>query len=524
MGLRTRTLCGTFALGAILIGQAGACSGDTDGASARGAKLSCGVDGDCATGDRCQAGQCVAQGSGGAAGRDAGGGGGRDASTDSTMTEDVAVDAVDAPACVRAPCGRGRETCCPGFECKSLDLYNCLRATRDPTFCREQTDWKGTCYAKDDVPCDPAAIGLPCPNIPLFGPAPANATCCAPLGTSGQYSCVDPSTNPTYCAQDGATATDGATFDAGPAGPPNDGTCAAGCTGGCAAGRCWYALVPGDSDPYGIVNDKTHLYFANAGAIKKVPLSGGAVSVLASGQADPIDLAIDATSVYFVNYRGGTVAKVPLTGGTPIVLASGQFEPSDIAVNGTSVYWTTQQDHNDELSQASIMKLPLAGGTPQKLAVSTFSPADLALDGTNLYWAATRGVTRLPLAGGTPSTLAPVQGDANGIALQGDTVYFTSFYGTPRIDGVLAVPRGGGTVSTLVLDQWQPSGIAVDATHVYWTNVSGPQGRGTIAKAPLAGGAPTTLATDLDAPREIVVDATSVYFTTSTAIIKLSPK
>jgi hypothetical protein len=510
MGLKTRKLCGPFVLGAILIGQAGACSGRAEGERAHPDKLSCGADGDCASGERCQAGHCVVQ---------AGGGGvaGRDAQADGA-TEDVGMDApedVGVDACVRAACGRGNETCCPGFECKSLALYNCARARQDVKFCREQMDWTGICYAKDDVPCGPDLIGLVCPNIPVFGPAPANATCCAPLDDKGHYSCVDPSSNPTYCAKDGATA-----IDAGPAGPPNDGTCGSGCTGGCAAGHCWFPLAANVFGLLSIAQDTTHVYFAMGGTINKVPLNGGAVSRLASWQ-DPIDLAVDGSHVYFVTYSGGTVARVPVAGGTPVVLASDQIIPTDIAIDATSVYWAIR---GDDHTQASIMKVPLAGGQPQRLAVSEYEPIDLAVDGTNVYWAASGRVMRVPLAGGTPATLALTQGSPLAVALRGDTLYFTSYFGLASIDGVFAVARAGGNVSPLALDQSGPLGIAVDMTHVYWINSYGPQGLGMIAKAPLTGGAPTMLATHLDEPLEIVVDATSVYFTTRTAIMKLSPK
>jgi hypothetical protein len=176
---RQRTGFGMLAVCAFL--SAPGCAGEESADHRQATGASCTSDSECAAGDSCRSGQCI--------------------------RDDAGAQADGAAQCVRAPCGSGHGPCCTGFECKSVELYNCMRATRDAVFCN-QTDWTGTCHAENDVPCDPAAIGLSCPNIPIFGPAPPTATCCAPLGGTGEFACVDPSSNPAFCSADGGAPND----------------------------------------------------------------------------------------------------------------------------------------------------------------------------------------------------------------------------------------------------------------------------------------------------------------------------
>lgn len=184
----------------------------------------------------------------------------------------------------------------------------------------------------------------------------------------------------------------------------------------------------------GIRVDSTNVYWIDLGippnpngAVKKVPTSGGATTVLASGLGGPAALAIDATSVYFTLAGSlGKIMKVPLAGGTPVTLCA-QPATAAIEVDAHDVYW------GDLALSDNVGKIPIGGGTTTSLATGLVT--GLALDSTNLYWS-----------------------DGN-------------------VKGLLKVPIGGGTPSTIWTGSDAPFGLVVDATNLYWIDSPDPPTR-----------------------------------------------
>jgi sugar lactone lactonase YvrE len=70
--------------------------------------------------------------------------------------------------------------------------------------------------------------------------------------------------------------------------------------------------------------------------VNEVPIGGGPVTILASGQHNPDSVAVDGAHVYWAN-QDGTVNEVPLGGGTAHTVAHGQGYPSMLAVLGVAV-------------------------------------------------------------------------------------------------------------------------------------------------------------------------------------------
>ncbi|MCW6160501.1 MAG: hypothetical protein LVQ95_05460 [Candidatus Micrarchaeales archaeon] len=54
-----------------------------------------------------------------------------------------------------------------------------------------------------------------------------------------------------------------------------------------------------------------------------MPVGGGSVTVLVSGQIDPFSLAVDNANVYWTEYNGytGGISSVPIAGGSVALFA-----------------------------------------------------------------------------------------------------------------------------------------------------------------------------------------------------------
>jgi hypothetical protein len=91
----------------------------------------------------------------------------------------------------------------------------------------------------------------------------------------------------------------------------------------------------------GIALDPDYVYFTGTPPIQRIPRNGGAPETLV-GDASPYDLEVDDAYVYWSEGFTGSdfaIKKAPKSGGAPSVIATGQGAFLDLAVDEHCVYW-----------------------------------------------------------------------------------------------------------------------------------------------------------------------------------------
>src|SRR3989338_648445 len=234
-------------------------------------------------------------------------------------------------------------------------------------------------------------------------------------------------------------------------------------------------LTSGQS-PYHIAVDSTNTYwtdYATSGTVKKVSISGGTVTTLASGLNKPLDIAVDSTNVYWTeNNSSGTVKKVSISGGTVTTLASGLNNPASIAIDSTNVYWTENN------SSGTVKKVSISGGTVTTLASGLSSPANITVDSTNVYWTeftTTGTVKKVSISGGTVTTLASGLNYPIGIAVDSTSIYWAAGDINKIVKGeTIAVSDTTTTVATnLMGGSVQGTSLNLTSTNAVVTTFAG---------------------------------------------------
>jgi hypothetical protein len=136
-------------------------------------------------------------------------------------------------------------------------------------------------------------------------------------------------------------------------------------------------------DSLGLTAGASSLYWVEDVGVMGMPLSGGPVTTLVSGQQDGVSaFALDDSYFYWSVYGSSIdtqdLHQVPIAGGADKVIASASSF-SSIASDAKSVYWTNDKD-------GTVVGMPVGGGAATTLASGRASPGGLVLDSGCLYW------------------------------------------------------------------------------------------------------------------------------------------
>jgi len=142
---------------------------------------------------------------------------------------------------------------------------------------------------------------------------------------------------------------------------------------------------PGLSQIASLAIDGSHVYWGDVaggtgtGALYQANRDGTNVIPLVRGIDSVYGIAVDATNVYFTNYPDNTVNAVPIGGGAVTVLASGEDSPTQLTTDGVSLYWL-----NIGYTQA-VRKRPIAGGPVTTLSTCNYYLKQVGTCGSLLY-------------------------------------------------------------------------------------------------------------------------------------------
>jgi len=280
--------------------------------------------------------------------------------------------------------------------------------------------------------------------------------------------------------------------------PLNCGTCGHDCGGGeCAAGKC-QPVVLVDRRAWRLASNGTHLYWSDGETINRVPVEGGASTVLVTEPEENVH-NFRVLSDRLVWRTRTSVRSASPDGSDVQTLASDFFSISGlggVALNATDFYC--------QRVEGEVVRVPLAGGIPQTVQQGLHQQG-LALDASDLFVVSGGGLLKVARGGGAVTTL--YNGDPFDVAVHDERVYWTEGgeYGKEN-KGIFSMPKAGGE-ATMLAASLDADQLAVDATHVYWSDDHGDR----IRRVPIAGGTTEDVATEVG-PRAIAMDDRFVYW------------
>jgi hypothetical protein len=227
-------------------------------------------------------------------------------------------------------------------------------------------------------------------------------------------------------------------------------------------------LFASQYNPSGIAVDDANVYFGDGLNIRSVPKGGGTSAILAA--ATPSQIAVDSSNIYWTDFGAGAIRKMPKSGGSPVTIATGTDSPSGIKTDGVNVYWS-------EFSwPGTVWKVSVNGGTTTALGHNV-NNRGVAIDptSTNVYWGEyvfldAGKIDYAPTSGGATTSLVTGLNNVWDVAADERSVFWVE----DRTGGaVRQVTISGGSPATLASNLAEPVALALDSSNVYWIERNG---------------------------------------------------
>jgi hypothetical protein len=153
-------------------------------------------------------------------------------------------------------------------------------------------------------------------------------------------------------------------------------------------------LVTGQDNPYGVMVDGSHVYWADesAGTIMEAGLDGSNPQALITGLSGEYEVAAAHGHIYWTDTSAGTLSEANLDGTGVTTLITDPNIQAWLAVHGSHIYWGSRIPAGSLGSGGGIiMKSALDGSNPQTLYTNTshVGQGGLAVYGGHIYWSTT---------------------------------------------------------------------------------------------------------------------------------------
>ena len=281
----------------------------------------------------------------------------------------------------------------------------------------------------------------------------------------------------------------------------------------CAGGRCTLLrLAEANGDVFAV--DDTHVYWANAREIHRIPKCGGPVEIVALSQADFTEVRAFGDALYLrLDASPNKLYRLPKTLGAIEELA---VDPT--VTVGPTVGLAVAGDQAYVAHQLGMLAFPLAGGPGVVLRQSGVA-STLGSDDERAYFYASYPAPGFRALEGLtesaffepPETTSSLLVSAS--ASDGDALYVA--YGTTKPLTLYRVVPAEGATPLAVLDE-RPTTVRVDERCVYVASEEG-KARG-LRRVPKTGGTLERLAA---AGGSFALDADAIYFTSGANLYRL---
>jgi hypothetical protein len=272
------------------------------------------------------------------------------------------------------------------------------------------------------------------------------------------------------------------------------------------------------------------LYLARSSddTIVAVPRSGGPPRTIARLEGPIWGMALADGALWLTTTRltdthaRGAVERIPVAGGAPTVVAEGLARPRAIASDGRWVF-VVDVDASEPglLHRSAIVRLPAAGGPPVIVGRCEGEVTGVLLDDANVYWANRFDgtIVAAPKAGGDPRSLATERGLPEQLVESGGDLYWVE----RRSETVWSMPKAGGGPRTIVQDFAGFANLVVDARAIWWTSEAAVAGRFRVLTAPAAGGDATPASEAVDGIDALASDGTHLYWARGGEVSRVAP-